>query len=530
MGRDREHAAWLEACKQLNPIPKKFEPTLADRNALRNPSTLADHLSPTYVLRPHLTAIGEALEGFIDGTADRIALSCPPQTGKTFTAVDWGVFWWLCLHPSDPVIIISYNTNLALDRGTAIRGLILEYGARYGLYLERGSSSKQYFHLTSRGSVLSVGLGATLTGKRARYIVIDDPHKSRAEADSLVMRNKVHAAYGPDVLTRLAPGCPLLVVQTRWHVDDLVGRRIKAEGSQDKGGRWRVVHIPAICVNPDTDILGRKLGDPLMHPTLPEHDRAANLAFWEDVRRTQAPREWAALYQGDPRPAEGALLSWKLLESRRCFEQAEGDPREPCATDAQAIAVAVDPNGGGRDIAGIIGGYLGEDKRVYLTHDWSMHCSDPAAWARKACELAAEIDASKIIVETNFGARLATLAVRTAWEALRREQPNRFSVFCPLLVEVRARVGKVLRAEPIAQQFIEDKIRFAQYLPDTEAEFATWQAGSPESPGRIDATVYLAYELLPTPPSGAASITGMRQLASTDLTRGLTPGNMGMIG
>lgn len=525
----REHAAWLEAVKQLQPAPKKFEPTIADRNALRNPTVLAAHLLPTYAIRPHLTAIGEAAENLADGTDDRLMVVCPPRVGKTFTAVEWMSFWWLARNPTHRIIIVSYGDSLALDRGKAIRKLIYNYGARYGLFMERGSESQKDWQLTTGGGVLSVGLGAGIAGKGANLLIIDDPHKNRAECESVIIRNKVHAAYGPDLMTRLVPKSPIIIVQTRWHDDDLAGRRIRVEGTRETGGRWRVVYTPAIAVNPATDSLHRQAGEPLLHPMLPIEKPEESLKFWIDVRNTQPPREWAALYQGDPRPAEGALLSWKMLESRRCFQRALDDPRDPCATDAQVIAVAVDPNGGGRDTAGIIGGYLGTDNRVYLTHDRSMHCDDPSMWARGACELAAEIDADRIIVETNFGAKLATLAVRTAWEALRRERPDRFSVFCPRIVEVRARIGKVLRAEPIAQQVIEDKVRFAQYLPDTEAEWATWQVGSPESPGRIDASVYLAYALLPIPSSGQASMTGMQQLAAVDLTRGLNPGEVGMI-
>lgn len=162
----------------------------------------------------------------------------------------------------------------------------------------------------------------------------------------------------------------------------------------------------------------------------------------------------------------------------------------------------------------------------------SAHTDGFSAAVVKAVMIAAEIDATQIIVETAYGGDQALLSIRTAWEALRRENPTRFSVFCPSIEVVPGklvRLGKVLRAEPIAQQWVEDKVRFAQYLPDVEAEWATWQAGSPESPGRIDASCYLAYHLLPIPASGQAKFNQSLLLSQVDLSQSIRPGDMGML-
>ena len=143
-----------------------------------------------------------------------------------------------------------------------------------------------------------------------------------------------------------------------------------------------------------------------------------------------------------------------------------------------------------------------------------------ADWARAACELAADTGADFIVYEKNYGGDMVLLAIRTAWDALRREQPDRFGALVPRLIPVSAKVGKVLRAEPIAQQWAEGRCVTAAYLPDFESEWSTYVVGSP-SPGRIDAGVYLALELLPVPASGETSMVGAQQLAETDLLAGL---------
>lgn len=492
-------------------------PDEADRAATVNPVVLADRLDQRFVVRDHLRVIGGVWADIHAGRDDRVIFTTPPQVGKTTSAVEWAAFWWLVLHPRHRVIVGSYGDSLAVKRGRAIRRLVVEYGARFGLLLDPSTHAVHDWSLTTVGGVRSVGVGAGITGEPGDLVILDDPTKSRAEAESVAHRHRVADWYSADILSRLAPGAPLVLVQTRWHEDDLVGRVVREENRKEGGGRWRVLHMPALCSDPAADPLGRNLGDPLPHPKVAEGDRAALLAHWGDKRRTSTVRDWAALYQGDPKPPEGALVSWDLLRERRCYQHGAG----PCA-EPRVVAVGVDPSGGGRDTAGVVAGYLGVDDRLYLTHDRSG-VMPSEQWARAACELAAEVDADRIVCETNFGADMCLLAIRTAWQALRREDPNRFKVIAPRIVAVRARRGKLLRAEPIAQQWVEDRVRTAAYLPELEAEWASWMPG-PESPGRIDASVHLAYELLPVPSSGQGGAGGVSALVGADLTRGLSPG------
>lgn len=494
-----------------------------DREALDDPVTLAAHLDRRFVVRAHLRVIGQVWADVHAGRSDRVTVATPPQVGKTTSAVEWAAFWWLVLHPTHRVIVGSYGDSLAVKRGRAIRRLVIEYGPRFGLFLDPSTHAAHDWSLTTGGGVRSVGVGAGITGEPGDLVILDDPTKSRAEAESIAHRERLVEWYSADILSRMAPGAALMIVQTRWHQQDLVGRVIQEEGRIEDGGRWRVIAMPALCTDPHRDPLNRSLGDPLPHPKIREGDVEALLRHWEDKRRSSTIRDWAALYQGDPKPAEGALLKWELLRERRCYQH--NSPSGPCAART-TVAVAIDPSGGGRDTAGIVAGFLGEDRRLYLTHDRSGVMSSEA-WARTACQLAAEVTADRFVIETNFGGDQATLVLRTAWEALRREDPERFSAFVPRIVTVRARRGKLLRAEPIAQQWIEDRVRTAAHLPDLESEWATWQAGSSDSPGRIDASVYLAYELLPVPASGETTFAGALPMTGVDLTRGLSPGQSG---
>ncbi|WP_326814006.1 terminase large subunit domain-containing protein [Streptomyces sp. NBC_01763] len=466
------------------------------RDLLRNPVTLARGLDPTFRMRPHLAVIGQALVGVERGDYDRLLIVTPPQVGKSTCVAEWFPYWWLCVHPEDRVAVTSYSDDLALKRGRVIRSYVEEYGDEYELFMRAGSGAMQDWEVTSGGGVRSVSVGKGLTGNAVNLLLIDDPHKDRADAESEASRRALHDWYSSTALKRLQPDRNAVVaIMTRWHPDDFAGRRLSDEGRLEDGGRWKVVHLPAIAdpgkFGPDP--LGREYGDPLPHPKIPTRDRRALLAWWADMKRTSIVRDWHSLAQGDPQPAEGALVSDELLRLIRD----PGDGVEP-----QKIAVAVDPSGGGRDTAGVVGGFLGDDNRVWITHDISKAMSS-TDWSTAACRLAHETNAAIIYVEQNYGRDMCELAIRTSWETLQRDGEIPAKVLMPAIDLVQAKQGKLLRAEPVAQQMVQDRVRLRGVFTDLEREWSSWMPTDPNSPGRIDASCILVYGLIPEANKGA---------------------------
>lgn len=464
------------------------------RDLCRDPATMACGLDPGYRLRPHLRVMGDAVAGVLRGDYDRLLILTPPQVGKSTLVAEWGAFWWLTQRPSDDIVIASYGFDLAETRSKAIRQLIARYGHEYGLVPQRGSTAIKDWRLESGGHLRAVGVGGGLSGYPANLIIVDDPHADRAEAESPRIRGAVHEWWSSTAAARLQPDMgAVIAIQTRWHEDDFAGRRLADEGRLEDGGRWKVVHLPAIAdprFGPDP--IGRAPGEPLTHPKIPTKDRARLAAWWADKKRTSMVRDWHSLYQGDPKPVQGSLATYDLMR-----HITDGVTE----VEPQKIAVAVDPSGGGRDVAGIIGGFLGADQRLWITDDASLVGSSEA-WSRAACILAYEIDAAIIIVEVNFGADMAALVLRTAWKSLVDEGILPADELQPQIKTVRAKVGKLLRAEPIAQQMKLDRVRLRGVFPDLVHEWTTWRTTDPLSPGRIDASVYLGYGLLPVPTSG----------------------------
>lgn len=601
----------------------------ADREALSDPLTLAQHLNPRMRTRPHLRAVSVELARLTPGSGGRLIIVLPPQVGKTELAAIATPFWWLANSPWLRGIIASYNTDLAVKRGSRVRNLVAVHGHRYGLELERGSAGVRDWSVTAGGGITSAGVGGGITGRPAEFGVIDDPVKDREQADSPRYRDRLWEWYSSSFYTRLAPGAPVVIMHTRWHDDDLVGRLLKEQGTQEDGGTWRLVYLPAIARQPDdreeepeeglaprprhrvpADALGRAPGTYLTHPSIATSNRDALAAYWLDKRRNTTVRDWHALYQGDPRPTEGALVTRELMRQRRVLN--------PTARPVKS-AVGVDPSGGGRSTAGVIGAWLGDDGRLYWSHDRSAVMTSDA-WGDAACQLAAEIDAETVYVEANYGGDQARKVIRTSWHALteratrlanrvladeqitarygpdplaharaaleRVELPayavqhaltvaalpgpgdpvdpdpdreeeaatalqdlerllvsssldvsplavcaawavDRYHRLAPAVVPVNSRKNKVLRAEPVAQQVKLDRIRTSSYMPELDEEWATWVSTDPNSPGRIDASVHIALQLLPIP--GAEALVSSPAHVSRAAAAGSGASGMGQI-
>lgn len=506
-----------------------------NRAALENPTKLAYYLDPNWELRAHTDLIAKHLVDLEAGRCKRLLVTTPPQVGKSSLIAEWLPFWWLAKRPTDKIIIGSYGTSLANRRGRVVRKMVREHGWRYDMAMERGAAGVAEWHLETGGGLKSVGAGSAVTGSPSDICVIDDPHKNRAEAESVTIRDKVADWYSADIVSRLAPGAPMVMVLTRWHWDDLAARALEQDGTEDEGGLWRVVRMPAFADSPD-DPLGRAYGDPLPHPKIVEGDVIAARNHWEDKRRQSlSVRDFSSLYMADPQPTEGALVTAALLRARR--------HHPPHATETK-YGVAVDPSGGGRDRAGVIGGWLGDDNRLYLDTDASVE-GYSNAWAFEAALLAAQRHAMSIVVEKNFGGDQALMAIRSAWDrvcryAVRKDitpQDDEDEIarcqgldvapgtVTPMIKLATAKAGKMLRAEPVAQQWWDDRLRTATYLPELEREWMTWQPTDPDSPGRIDASVYLAWDLLPIP--GADSLVkiavGSREQITQQAARRVNP-------
>lgn len=244
----------------------------------------------------HHRLLIEKLEDVAAGRCDRLMVFMPPGSAKSTYASVLFPPWFFAQRQNRDMIGASHGADLAEDFSLRIMGVIREHPGELGYGLV--NESVKLWRTTTGGVYRSAGAGGSITGRRADLFVIDDPIKGREDADSETIRNKVWSWYRAEVITRLKPGARIVLIQTRWHEDDLAGRLLEemAAGAD----QWEVLNLRAIAED-DEDPLGREPGEALW----PSWEDASMLARKEVA---VGPREWAALYQQRPAPLEGSLF------------------------------------------------------------------------------------------------------------------------------------------------------------------------------------------------------------------------------
>jgi predicted phage terminase large subunit-like protein len=261
---------------------------LKRRQARESLLSFTEFTNPLYQSAEHHRRICEALERVERGECDRLMIFMPPRHGKSELASKRFPAWCLGRKPTRQIIAASYNSDLANDFGRNVRNIVdePEFGEVFpNVSLASDSHAANRMNTNHGGAYVAAGVGTAVTGRGAHIALIDDPFKDREEADSERRRDLVWDWYRSTLFTRLMPGGSVVLIQTRWHEDDLAGRLLEAEDD------WEVLELPAI----DAD--GKALW--------PEwYDERA----LERIKATVGPREWSALYQQRPQPDEGTFF------------------------------------------------------------------------------------------------------------------------------------------------------------------------------------------------------------------------------
>lgn len=267
------------------------------REARRNLIAFTEYTLPGYQAANHHRRIADALEAVERGDIDRLMITMPPRHGKSELASRRFPAWYMGRNPRKNIITASYNIDLAMDFGREVRNIVAspEYQRLFPANLAQDSKAANRWHTESGGAYVAAGVGTSITGRGANVLLIDDPLKDREEADSELRRQRIWDWYTSTAYTRLAPGGAVVLIQTRWHEDDLAGKLLSLQG---KGGdRWELLSLPAI------DQEGQALW--------PEFYDVAALTRIRDV---VGPRDWGALYQQQPAPDEGNFFKREWLQ------------------------------------------------------------------------------------------------------------------------------------------------------------------------------------------------------------------------
>lgn len=328
-------------------------------------------------LARHHELILDAAQRCIDRPNGRLMLFMPPGSAKSTYGSVVVPTWAMGQTPGYRVIAVSYGSDLAVKFGRKARAVVRQpaFGALFGTELSGDSSAADMWALANGSEYMSGGILSGITGNRANLIVVDDPIRGRQDAESDVIRKRTIDAFDDDVKTRLLPGGSVIIIQTRWHEDDLAGSILPIGYSGESGlidcrdgQQWEVVCLPAKAEHAD-DPLGRAPGEYLWPEWFgPEH--------WAQFERK--PRTWASLFQQRPAPEEGDLFQADWL---RPYENApeRGTMRVYGGSD-----YAVTADGGDYTVHVVVG--IDHEGRLWLLDLWRGQTASDV-WVEAFCDL-----------------------------------------------------------------------------------------------------------------------------------------------
>lgn len=420
---------------------------------------------PRYAAAPHHRRLIERLEAVERGEVRRLMVFMPPRHGKSELVSVRFPAWYLGRNPDKRVILSSYGAALAHDFSRQVRNLVAsdEYAQTFGRLGQRAkavrladdSRAVDAWSLAPphRGGMVAAGVGGALSGRGAHCMVIDDPVKDRLEANSPTFRDRLWDWYCAVARTRLEDDAAVVVCQTRWHDDDLSGRLLRAAKDDAQADQWTVLHFPAI------DDGGSALW-PQKYP----------ICELERIRATIGTWEFAALYQGDPKPQEGAIFRAEW------FPRIERLPQRATCRIIQAWDTAFEEDRGADYTACVTLGIA--DNRIYVMNVWRQRLEFPDLI--EAIQRQAEAWSPEAILIEDSGSGKSS-----------RQQLNRLTLLPVIKVRAADYGDKTTRAMFVTPYCEAGKVWLPQAAPWLSVfEEELFRFPSAEHDDQVDAFVY----------------------------------------
>jgi predicted phage terminase large subunit-like protein len=259
-----------------------------------------------YTSAPQAEVTADVIDRAVFEGGVRAIISMPPRHSKTYTATEMGTPWGLMHHPWLNYTVTSYNANLSEKWGRSVRNFCKEHSPKLGFDVASDASARGEWYTTKNGRAHFVGIGGGITGTGFHIGLIDDYLKDAKEAKSATVRDSIWDWYGTTFYTRQTPRPDgkepsIIIIATRWHVDDLIGRLVLRQelGLGLDSKPFEIIKLPAIAES--GDYLGRNPGEalwPARFPLSKLREIQADLEVWM----------WEALYQQNPIANEDAAF------------------------------------------------------------------------------------------------------------------------------------------------------------------------------------------------------------------------------
>lgn len=336
----------------------------------------------TYDDTPQGDLLCKVIEETEAGKRRRTAVSMPPQHGKTQALSIFGPGWIAGRNPNARIIIASYNEVRAAELGEMFLQTVNSTQFKQvfpDFRLVKGSQSKTSMLTTKGGRIVFAGLRGSITGRTADYFIIDDPIKDDEDAQSELLREQNWKKFFAVAFSRGGNTTRMVVLHTRWHEDDLIGRLVDPD-HPERGKRfkhdilkWDYWNLPGVVTDPK---LAKALGLTLEQPTDPAvieqfgdvpmsalYSKEKDLAFFAEWRAGDSA-SFDALVMGKPSPDDGDYFKAEYLVE---YDMADLPPRSELRMYGASDHAVSEKQGRDYTVIGCVG--VDKDDNLWIMPD-----------------------------------------------------------------------------------------------------------------------------------------------------------------
>jgi len=273
----------------------------------------APKMIPEFVMGRHIELLCDKLQAVVEGECKRLMVFLPPRSTKSVICSMLFPAWYMGHNPAHEIMALSHSDQLASDFGRSVRDIVNDEDFQEmfnGVQLRADVKAAGKWMTSKGGKYYAAGVRSKLAGRGAHVAILDDV-MSEDDSFSEAGRRYIKEWYPSGLRTRVMPNGAIIIINTRYHYDDICGWLLKQESDNDMTNKWEVIKIPAWLDEDAAELLNMDVGSSYF----PEWKSDEMLRIdEEEIKAANGSRYWNALYMQDPQPDEGGIIKKKWFQ------------------------------------------------------------------------------------------------------------------------------------------------------------------------------------------------------------------------
>ena len=276
---------------------------------------MAPSLVSGFQMGSHIKLISNKLKELEEGKIKRLMVFLPPRSSKSVICSKLFPAWYIGRNPEHEILTVSHSDQLSSDFGRSVRDVVNteEFSKIFsGVQLRSDVRAAGKWKTNQGGTYYAAGVRSQIAGRGAHIAILDDV-MSEEDSYSEAGRRYIKEWYPAGLRTRIMPNGSIVIINTRYHYDDLCGWLLKQQENMSEYETipWEVVKIPAWLDEEAAELLSLPVGGSYFPEWKPDHILKVDE---NEIKASNGARYWNSLYMQDPTPEEGGLIKKKWIQ------------------------------------------------------------------------------------------------------------------------------------------------------------------------------------------------------------------------